>query len=77
MANVKKCDRCGGIYAARESEKFLGITISSKDDVIQISNTNRNVTYQYDLCDKCMDEFKEKFMKGIGFIEVPQPESND
>ena len=29
------------------------------------------------ICDDCVNEFKEKFMKGIDFVEVPQQESND
>lgn len=77
MADAKKCDRCGNIYMKRKSEKLFGIVIKANDDVIDIVDTERNTTKRFDLCDKCIDEFKEKFMKGIGFVEVPQPESND
>ena len=54
MSTEIKCDRCG----------------SNKSNLIIHTYTNKEVTeinihaqYSFDICDNCVEEFKEKFMR--------------
>lgn len=69
MADAKKCDRCGSVYVKRESSKVWGIPFTAYDDVVQIKDTEMRISKTYDLCNKCLTEFKEKFMNGAQFAE--------
>lgn len=60
--NVKKCDRCGGIY---DCEKGGFVLIADKkerrrDNVFFITYNGENVD-QRDLCRNCLDNFKNWF----------------
>lgn len=77
MSDAKKCDRCGQIYGRRKSSKMFGISVSTKNDTVAIRDTDGAIQEEYDLCDDCIKDFVEKFIKGVQFVEIPQPESND
>lgn len=60
MANAKKCDRCGKYYDNNETY----INGWRTTGLETISNSSGGFGGRYDLCDDCLKEFIEVFMKG-------------
>ena len=54
MADAKKCDRCGGFYEETKRSFRVRGTIASR---VRILGTNGGFIGDYDLCDKCAEEF--------------------
>ena len=63
MANVKKCDRCGKIYA-RNNRMTNGLYKNESVDGIAKTTSIGNYLKQIDLCDECLDKL-DIFLSGI------------
>ena len=57
MANVRMCDRCGAIIYS----DTYGIKVKCTDDCTRTLKTIGNATYDFDLCQKCINELVDWF----------------
>ena len=66
MAEARKCDRCGIYYDNNTKHNFgitiLGHGIMATGITMNLSNDDKGISY--DLCDGCLTNFYEKFLKG-------------
>lgn len=60
MADVKMCDRCGAIVYS----DTYGIGVKCTDDRTRTLKTIGNSTYDFDLCQKCINELIGWFNSG-------------
>ena len=59
---LKKCDRCGKIYP-RNNNRYGGGDVPRIAIGISLIDNKRTLVNRYDLCDDCIDNFVNSWMK--------------